>query len=40
MCVPNENYMNPLLREAKHHRELLKHYFNHVGALAGNEDRI
>ena len=27
--VPNENYRNPS-REAKHQRELLKDYFNHV----------
>ena len=37
--VPNENYRN-LLREAKHQQELVKDYFNHVGALAGQEDRI
>ena len=37
--VPNENYRNPL-REAKHQRKLLKDYFNHVGTLAGQEDRI
>ena len=37
--VPDENYRNPL-REAKHQRDLLKEYFNHVGALAGQEDRI
>ena len=34
VCVPNDNYMNPL-REAKHQRELLKDYFNHMGALDG-----
>ena len=37
--VLNENYRNPS-REAKHHLELLKHYVNHVVALAGQEDRI
>ena len=34
--VPNENP----LREAKHQRELQKDYFNDVGALAGQKDRI
>ena len=34
-----ENFRNPL-REAKHQRDLLKDYFNHVGALAGQEDRV
>ena len=38
VCVPNENYRNPL-REAKQQREPLKDYFNHVQALAGEEDR-
>ena len=37
--APNENYRNPL-REAKHQLELLKDYFNHVGALDGQKDRI
>ena len=37
--VPNENYRNPL-REAKHQRELLIDYFSHIGALAGQEDRM
>ena len=37
--VPNENYRNPL-REAKHQQELLKDYFDHVVALAGQENRI
>ena len=32
--VPNENYSN-LLREGK-----MKDYFNHVGTLTGQEDRI
>ena len=27
-------------KEAKHQQELLKDYFNHMGALAGQEDRI
>ena len=35
----HENLRNPL-REAKHQRDLLKYYFNHVGALAGQEDRV
>ena len=34
-----ENFRNPS-REAKHHRNLLKDYFNHLGALAGQEDRV
>ena len=37
--VPDDNYRNPS-REAKHQRDLLKDYFNNVGALAGQEDRI
>ena len=37
--VPNENYRNPS-REAKQQRELIKDYFNHVGALSGQKDRI
>ena len=37
--MPDENYRNPL-REAKHQLEVLKDYFNHIGALAGQEDRI
>ena len=37
--MPDDNYRNPS-REAKHQRDLLKDYFNHVGALAGQEDRI
>ena len=32
--VPEDNYRNPL-REAKHQRDLLKDYFNDLGALAG-----
>ena len=35
----NRNFRNPS-REAKHQRDLLKDYFNHVGALAGPEDRV
>ena len=37
--VTNKNDRNPS-REAKHQQELLKDYFNHVGASAGQEDRI
>ena len=36
--VPEENHRN--LREAKHQRDLPKDFFNHIGALAGQEDRI
>ena len=36
--VPNENYRNPS-GEAKYQRELLKDYFNLMGALARQEDR-
>ena len=36
--MPNGNYRTPL-REAKHQRDLLKDYFNHVGSLAVQEDR-
>ena len=39
MYVPDDNYRNPL-REAKHLQELLKDYFKHLGALAGQENRI
>ena len=35
----NRNFRNPS-REAKHQRDLLKDYFNHVGALVGQEDRV
>ena len=35
----HKNLRNPL-REAKHQQDLLKDYFNHVGALAGQEDRV
>ena len=33
----HENLRNPS-REAKHQQDLLKDYFNHVGALAGQEN--
>ena len=36
---PQENFRNPS-REAKHQQDLLKDYFNHMGALAGQEDRV
>ena len=35
----NDNFRNPS-REAKHKRDLLKDYFNNLGAMAGQEDRI
>ena len=35
----HENLRN-LSGEAKHQRNLLKDYFNHVGELAGQEDRV
>ena len=35
----NENFRNPS-REVKHQRDLLKDYFNHLGVLAGREDRV
>ena len=35
----NRNFRNPS-REGKHQQDLLKDYFNHVGALAGQEDRV
>ena len=34
-----ENFRNPL-REAKHQQDLLKDNFNHLGALAGQEERV
>ena len=37
--VPNENHRNSF-REPKYQLELLKDYFNHMGALAEQEDRI
>ena len=37
--APDEKCRIPL-NEAKHQSNLLKDYFNHVGALAGQEDRI
>ena len=39
MYVPNENYRRPS-KEAKHQRKSLKDYFNNVGALVDQEDRI
>ena len=35
----NENFRNPP-REAKHQQDLVKDYFNNLGALAGQEDII
>ena len=35
----DDNYRNPS-REAKHMQDLPKDYFNHVGVLTGQEDRI
>ena len=37
--VPDDNYGNPS-REVKHQRDLMKDYFNHLGALAGEDDRV
>ena len=37
--VPGDKYRNPS-REAKHQRDLQKDSFIHLGALAGQEDRI
>ena len=34
--VPDENYR----MEEKHQQDQLKDYFNHIGALAGQEDKI
>ena len=39
LYVPDDNYRNPS-RKAKHQRDRLKDCFNHLGALAGLEDRI
>ena len=36
---PDENFRNPLM-ENKYHRDLLQDCFNHLEALAGQEDRI
>ena len=36
--MPDYNYRNPL--KAKHQTDLLRDYFNHFGALAGQGDRI
>ena len=33
--VPDDNYWNPS-RKARHQRDLMKDYFNHLGALAGS----
>ena len=38
--VPEDNYWNPTREPKKHQLDLLKDYFNHMGALAGQEDRI
>ena len=35
----NRNFRNPS-REGKHQQDLLKDYFKHLGALAGQEDRV
>ena len=35
----HETLRNPS-REAKHQQDPLKRYFNHVGVLAGQEDRV
>ena len=35
----NRNFRNPL-KEGKHQLDLMKDYFNHVGVLAGQEDRV
>ena len=35
----NENFRNPSM-EAKHQRDLLEDYFNHLGALDGQVDRV
>ena len=35
----NRKFRNPS-REGKHQRDLLKDYFNRVGRLAGQEDRV
>ena len=37
--VPDDNHRNPLW-EDKHQRDLLKVYFNRLGVLAGQNDRI
>ena len=39
LYVPDENCRNPS-RGTKQQRDLLKDYFNHIGALAGQEERI
>ena len=35
----NHNFRNPS-REGKHQQDLLKDYLNHMGVLAGQEDRV
>ena len=37
--VPDDSFRNPV-REAKIQRDLLKDYFNHLGALPGHYDRM
>ena len=37
--VPDDNYRDPS-KEAKHQQDLLKDYFNHLGAFSGPDDRI
>ena len=37
--VPDENYRNPS-SEAKYQQDVLKDFFNHLGALSGQEDRF
>ena len=39
VCWAVENWRNPS-REAKQQRDLLNDYFNHISALAGQEERI
>ena len=38
LYVPDDNLSNHV--EAKHQQDLLKDYFNHIGTLVGQEDRI
>ena len=38
--MPDDNNRESFVWEAKHQRDLLKDSFNHLGALAGQEDRI
>ena len=37
--VPDGNYGNPSM-EVKYQRDLMKDYLNHLGALAGEDDRV